>query len=240
MELLGLNLFNILEQRGYKGLSIGLVKKVMRSMLIVIKETTDIGLIHTDYKPENLCISQDNSTMKVIDFGASRQLGDNTNFYIESRYYRAPELILHLPFDYKIDIWSAACVGFETFVGLPLFPGQNECHMMCLFDEIIGNFPSNMIEQSERKDNFFDSHGNILTLSEMAEINCFRPFVFNEYFLVKNFRETIMNYSRRPRPGSTEFAEREKFIDILDHMLVLDPAQRYTAEECLSHPFLAV
>ena len=42
------------------------------------------------------------------------------------RYYRAPEILLGLPFCESIDIWSLGCVIAELFLGWPLYPGSSE------------------------------------------------------------------------------------------------------------------
>jgi serine/threonine-protein kinase PRP4 len=41
--------------------------------------------------------------------------------YMQSRYYRAPEIVLGCPYDAAIDMWSAACTIFELYTGKILF-----------------------------------------------------------------------------------------------------------------------
>lgn len=50
--------------------------------------------------------------------------------YIQSRFYRSPEVILGLPFTYAIDMWSLGCVVAELFLGAPLLPGESEYHQL--------------------------------------------------------------------------------------------------------------
>ena len=53
--------------------------------------------------------------------------------YIQSRFYRAPEVILGLPYGHPIDVWSTACILAELFTGYPLFPGENETEqLLCI------------------------------------------------------------------------------------------------------------
>ena len=86
-----------------------------------------LGIIHCDVKPENITIaSYSRATVKIIDFGSSCFTSDHLSSYIQSRSYRAPEVILGLPYDGKIDVWSLGCVLAELHSGAPLFPGEHK------------------------------------------------------------------------------------------------------------------
>lgn len=68
-----------------------------------------------------------NFRVKVIDFGSASHVSKTVcNTYLQSRYYRAPEIILGLPFCEAIDMWSLGCVVAELFLGWPLYPGSSE------------------------------------------------------------------------------------------------------------------
>lgn len=61
--------------------------------------------------------------VKVIDFGSASHVSKAVcSTYLQSRYYRAPEIILGLPFCEAIDMWSLGCVIAELFLGWPSFP----------------------------------------------------------------------------------------------------------------------
>ena len=59
--------------------------------------------------------------VKVIDLGSSCFTSDHLSSYVQSRSYRAPEVILGLPYDQKIDIWSFGCILAELLTGTVLF-----------------------------------------------------------------------------------------------------------------------
>ena len=57
-------------------------------------------VIHADLKPENVMLKSKTKTgIKVIDFGTSMFAGEAHYQYIQSRFYRAPEVILSVPYD---------------------------------------------------------------------------------------------------------------------------------------------
>lgn len=89
---------------------------------------TELGIIHCDLKPENILINKSLPNVKVIDMGSAVRVTNNnpTNkqIYMQSRYYRAPEMLLGKSYDGKIDVWSIGCIAAELFLGHPLFPGM--------------------------------------------------------------------------------------------------------------------
>ncbi|PNX82142.1 ATP binding protein, partial [Trifolium pratense] len=77
-----------------------------------------LGLIHCDLKPENILVkSYSRCEVKVIDLGSSCFETDHLCSYVQSRSYRAPEVILGLSYDKKIDIWSLGCILAELCTG---------------------------------------------------------------------------------------------------------------------------
>ena len=46
--------------------------------------------------------------------------------YIQSRFYRSPEVLLGIPYDLAIDMWSLGCILVEMHTGESLFSGANE------------------------------------------------------------------------------------------------------------------
>ena len=83
-------------------------------------------LIHCDVKPDNVCFASiSRCTVKMIDFGACMCENDTLNSYVQSRWYRAPEVMLGIVFDEKIDMWSLGCLLAEMLLGFPLFHGAS-------------------------------------------------------------------------------------------------------------------
>ena len=115
-------------------------------------------VIHCDLKPENiLCVDAAREKLKVVDFGSGCLTKEQVYTYVQSRYYRAPEVILRIPYSEKVDIWSLGCILAELYTGEPLFPGNSEQEQLEFIMELCGMFPDTMIDKSRKKDHYFDT-----------------------------------------------------------------------------------
>ena len=101
-------------------------------------------MLHGDVKPENVIVVLDGQGQvehaRLIDFGLafkSRGLMQR-NMYIQSRWYRAPEVLLGIPATTQIDVWSLACVVVEMFAGETPFRGQASYEQMLLIMDATG------------------------------------------------------------------------------------------------------
>ena len=80
------------------------------------------AIVHCDLKPENILLcTPGRSAVKVIDFGSSCYTTDHLSSYVQSRSYRAPEVVLGVPYNAKIDVWSLGCVLAELSARRVLF-----------------------------------------------------------------------------------------------------------------------
>jgi serine/threonine protein kinase len=75
--------------------------------------------------------------------------------YIQSRFYRSPEVILGLPYSMPIDMWSFGCILAELYTGYPLFPGENEVEQLACIMEVLGLPPKSLLDQATRTRLFF-------------------------------------------------------------------------------------
>jgi dual specificity tyrosine-phosphorylation-regulated kinase 2/3/4 len=137
--------------------------------------------------------------------------------YIQSRFYRSPEVILGMTYGLPIDMWSLGCILAELYTGYPIFPGENEQEQLACIMEVFGPPEKHLIEKSTRKKLFFDSMG--------------KP------------RLTVSSKGRRRRPSSKSLQQAlkcddEAFLDFLTRCLRWDPDRRLKAEEALEHEFV--
>ena len=105
--------------------------------------------------------SYSRALVKVIDFGSSSFVSDRQSSYIQSRSYRAPEVILGLPYDGGIDMWSLGCVVAEMYTGEVTFQNDSEVSMLSRIEAIRGPFPKHMIAKGRNSHRIFTDSGLI-------------------------------------------------------------------------------
>ncbi|CAN6483759.1 unnamed protein product [Victoria cruziana] len=105
-----------------------------------LKYIHSANVLHRDLKPSNLLLNA-NCDLKICDFGLAR-ITSETDFmteYVVTRWYRAPELLLHsAEYTTAIDVWSVGCIFMELMNRQPLFPGRDHVHQLRLLMELIG------------------------------------------------------------------------------------------------------
>ncbi|KAK2953119.1 putative Dual specificity protein kinase YAK1 [Blattamonas nauphoetae] len=247
-ELLGDDLYKVLKQGRFRGFSIPLISNIGKQLLETCCFARALGIIHCDLKPENILIDGYLPKVKTIDFG-SATLENHTVFtYIQSRYYRAPEILLGLPYTSQIDTWSVGCIVAELFLGRPLFPGQSEYDQIRRISLMLGNPPQEMLMKGKSSGKFcvidpsISGRIRIATVPEFAKKSgeMFQPRQYN--YLSESIEKTINGYAthlKMENPRSLRAAaNREPLIDFLTTILVADPSMRPTPHQMLQHPFI--
>lgn len=171
-ELLSMNLYELIKKNKFQGFSLQLVRKFAHSILQCLDSLFKNKIIHCDLKPENILLKQQGrSGIKVIDFGSSCYEHQRIYTYIQSRFYRAPEVILGAKYGMPIDMWSLGCILAELLTGYPLFPGEDEGDQLATIIELLGMPPQKLLDQSKRARNFISSKGypRYCTAATMAD-----------------------------------------------------------------------
>jgi serine/threonine protein kinase len=217
-ELLSINLYEFIKNNNFQGVSLGLIRRFAIQLLAALRFLRKQHIIHCDLKPENVLLKNPTkSGIKVIDFGSSCFEDERVYTYIQSRFYRCPEVILGIPYDVAIDMWSFGCILAELYTGYPLFPGENEVEQLACVMEVCGVPPSRILESATRIKMFFDSSGNPR--------------------LVPNSR------GKTRRPGNKDMqmvlrTSETKFVDFLTGCLQWDPRERFGPEDALQQEWI--
>ena len=217
-ELLDMNLYEFIKAHSFRGFSIRLIRRFTKQILSSLNLLKQHKVIHCDLKPENILLRHPmHSEIKVIDFGSSCFENEKVYTYIQSRFYRSPEVILGMTYGLPIDMWSVGCILAELFTGVPIFPGENEQEQLACIMEVFGPPEKHLIEKSTRKKLFFDSMG--------------KP------------RLTVSSKGRRRRPSSKTLqqvlkCDDEPFLDFLTRCMRWDPERRMRPEDAIRHEFV--
>ena len=89
-ELLSVNLYELIKQNQFQGLSTQLVKVFTAQLLDALTILKEARLIHCDLKPENILCSADDSRFYLSDFGLATQLELSSSFRCGSSFYMSP------------------------------------------------------------------------------------------------------------------------------------------------------
>ena len=81
---------------------------------------------------------------------------------MQSRYYRAPEIVLGLPYTQAADMWSLGCIIAELKSKIPLFPAVDENELLEFFLMVFGMPSKDMIDKCRKKAKFFDKNGKVV------------------------------------------------------------------------------
>ena len=104
-ELLHCTLSEFLSQNAHKGVENTVIKRIATQLLQGLKFLHNLNYIHCDLKPENIMMKFPNkSKIKIIDLGsACYNYVRSIPKYIQTRFYRAPEIILGIDYGIAID-----------------------------------------------------------------------------------------------------------------------------------------
>ena len=188
--------------------------------------------IHADLKPENIMINRKTSIAKIIDFGSTfNKGGSKTNFYIQSRYYRSPEVLLNLQFNEKIDIWSLGCIFAELIINKPLFSGRN---IRDLVFKIAGKIDIPKNERYKKSKNF-----NIFFLIKKESDIEEYFYLYDNFTDTKDYNKPEYNLdiylSKYIQILNKDEIQNKHIIDFICNTLVYDFDKRPSVEKCLEH-----
>ncbi|XP_026076869.1 homeodomain-interacting protein kinase 1-like isoform X4 [Carassius auratus] len=252
-EMLEQNLYDFLKHSKFSPLPLRHIRPILQQVSTALMKLKSLGLIHADLKPENIMLVdpiRQPYRVKVIDFGSASHVSKAIcSTYLQSRYYRAPEIILGLPFCEAIDMWSLGCVIAELFLGWPLYPGASEYDQIRYISQTQGLPPEYLLSAGTKTSRFFkrgpDSSyplWRIKTPSEHeAEMGIkskeARKYIFN---CLDDMMQVNLPTHLEGTDMLAEKADRQELIDLLKRMLRLDADKRITPTKTLAHPFVTM
>lgn len=211
------------------------------------------GFIHGDIKPKNILISNIGTAI-ICDFGHCH-LNENKPsppYFLQTLGYRAPEIILDLPYDYKIDVWSLGCTFLEMFSKKNIFSGHQVLNVLSIIENVLGSIPYEMLSESPIATRYYYKeyinelmeeryilklNGNELQESFVLKCNNNRHWITRrstQTAIGSCYYENVTTFERQwERPvthylSCTEpYKKLNKFIVVFAHLLLaVDPTNR--------------
>lgn len=252
-EMLEQNLYDFIKRNKFSPLPLKCIRPVLQQVLRALSKLKQLGLIHADLKPENIMLVDPINQpfrVKVIDFGSASHVSKAVcSTYLQSRYYRSPEVLLGKPFCEAIDMWSLGCVIAELFLGWPLYPGSSEYDQIRYIIQTQG-LPTDHMLNTATKTNRFFVHGTgpcypfwrLKTPEEHEqETNIkskeVRKYIFN---CLDDMAQINLPLNLVGSELLAEKADRREFVDLLKRMLFLDQEHRITPYQALNHNFVTL
>jgi len=228
-ESLGPSLYDFLKRQNYQPFPSVCVREFAKQLLETLEFLHSFRLIHTDLKPENVLLVNarevpykgrsipESTRIKVIDFGGATYDDEKKSSVVNTRQYRAPEVILGVGWSMPSDLWSVGCILAELYQGELLFATHDNIEHLALIERVVGPFPRRMLKRAKNTQiatEAFDSTGahrmgRILPPESLAYVKRIGPL------------------------ESVVFEEDTWFLRLLRRILVTDPDDRATARECL-------
>ncbi|ERE80290.1 putative serine/threonine-protein kinase PRP4 like protein [Cricetulus griseus] len=267
-EPLSMNLREVLKKYGKDvGLHIKAVRSYSQQLFLALKLLKRCNILHADIKPDNILVNESKTILKLCDFGSASHVADNDiTPYLVSRFYRAPEITLfsialqqqlhqfiheegnHSKFillrwnevigksyDYGIDMWSVGCTLYELYTGKILFPGKTNNHMLKLAMDLKGKMPNKMIRKGVFKDQHFDQNLNFMYIEVDKVTEREKVTVMSTINPTKDLLADLIGCQRLPEDQRKKVHQLK---DLLDQILMLDPAKRISINQALQHAFI--
>ncbi|CAD8199482.1 unnamed protein product [Paramecium octaurelia] len=215
-ELLSCSLYEFIACNDFQGFELDLIRRFAVQILQALMYLSECNIIHCDLKPENILLKDLlKSGIKIIDFGSSCFINSKLYTYVQSRFYRAPEIILGIPYTTAIDMWSFGCIVAELCLGNSLFQSKNEKQLLFLQVAILGSPTSQFLDSCPKKHKFFNAN----------------------YELLAQIKESDLIISHKPLKELLQ-AQSPTFYDFISKCLSWDPKLRMKPSEALLHPWI--
>eukprot|EP01116_Phalansterium_solitarium_P024443 TRINITY_DN8968_c0_g2_i1.p1 TRINITY_DN8968_c0_g2~~TRINITY_DN8968_c0_g2_i1.p1 ORF type:complete len:593 (-),score=228.45 TRINITY_DN8968_c0_g2_i1:352-2130(-) len=161
--------------------------------------------------------------VKIADLGNACWTHEHFTNDIQTRQYRAPEVILGCKYTSSVDIWSMGCMAFELATGDLLFEPKSgksfskEDDHIAQMIELLGKFPKKLAASGKMSGEIFNRRG------ELKYIRKLNPW---------SLEDVLVEKYRWERPEAASFAS------FVLPMLSYWPDQRATPAEMLQHPWI--
>lgn len=216
------------------------IRRIMNQLMQALAFIHSNGVIHCDLKPDNILFKDENTDdIVLIDFGSASTNRSGQGQYIQSRFYRSPEVMLGLQYNSMIDIWSAGCVAAELFLDFAIFACENESDAIHSMVALLGPIPDQLLRVSRHWWKFYDMTPRGFGLKmDPVEVLLTRHSYHGIYQQTGPVPLRQLICEHVPIQNEVEARMVACFSDFVHRLLEFDAMRRLTASQALVHPFL--
>ncbi|KAG8011053.1 Homeodomain-interacting protein kinase 2, partial [Nibea albiflora] len=215
-ELLDQSLYEDMTDRNNKGLNMTELRPVIQQLATALSHLRSIGLVHADLKPDNVMIVNRNQhplKVRLIDFGLAHPVAEVQPYICkQATWYRAPEVMLYIPFNEAKDMWSLGITAAELATGHPLYPGNMDYDMLRFIIETQGQPADHSPEAFASETGFYAEETRAYKLNNLDAL---------KHLVTKERQQS----------------DQHLLVELIKRMLDLDPDQHIKPQELLRHPF---
>ncbi|EWY85466.1 CMGC/DYRK/PRP4 protein kinase [Fusarium oxysporum NRRL 32931] len=241
-ENLSMNLREVLRKFGNNvGINLGATRAYAYQIFVALAHMRKCSIIHADLKPDNILVNESHNVLKICDLGTAIDKTDaatahmDVTPYLVSRFYRAPEIILGIPYDYAVDMWSIGCTLYEMYTGKILFAGDSNNQMLKAIMEIRGRLTPKLFKRGQLSPAHFDDKGQFVSIERDKVLGKTTVRTMAVVKPTRDLRTRLMAASSGMNDAETR--DLNHFIDLLEHCLTLNPDKRMKPADALRHPF---
>ncbi|XP_039612685.1 dual specificity protein kinase CLK1-like isoform X2 [Polypterus senegalus] len=235
-ELLGLSTYDFLQENNFYPYPLEQIRHMGWQIFRAVDFLHQSKLIHTDLKPENILFINSeysveynakmkryekkikNPDVKIADFGNAVYHDEDHSSEIQTRHYRAPEVILGLKWDQSCDVWSLGCILLEYYLGYVVFMTHDSKEHLAMMERILGPIPLSLFLQTKRQRYVTGDH------LDSCEYTATRAQIRKRCKSLKNYR-------------TTEDSDHIALFDLIQKTLEYIPERRISPSEVLKHLF---
>ncbi|XP_077409214.1 homeodomain-interacting protein kinase 1-like [Vanacampus margaritifer] len=238
-ELLDQTLNKFQQEHNLTTLPICQISLILYQMATALLHLSEIRIAHTDIKTDNIMVvdrHQQPLNFKLIDFGLAKNVCDlKPGDCVQTSWYRAPEVMLGLPLNEAIDMWSLGIMAVKLATGFHLYPGDSDYDTLAYMIETQGQPSRSILDRGLRTCVFFKRQN---TSAQGWKFKTPKEMGHNSVEVRPLNLKSLADIEVVQKTG--EKRNQRLFINLVTKMLHLDPDLRIKPVEFLQHSFFSI